>query len=173
MYELKKEISQACPAKRGHTPRKKIQKRCDTITDSKIHEFEEALGDGEGQGSLACYRPWGHQESDNNNQKSRRSNTGNSKSIPQGSGKESVQGDSSAADAKGYWFGGTMWQEERAVTVMMLVATVLSQTKCNTSGWNWPVFSVLGLTPLHALLPGSAETSIITHRCVSFALSIF
>ena len=102
MYELKKEISQACPAKRGHTPRKKIQKRWDTITDSKIHEFEEALGDGEGQGSLACYSPWGHQESDNNNQKSRRSNTGNSKSIPQGSGKESVQGDSSAADGKGY-----------------------------------------------------------------------
>ena len=22
------------------------------------HEFEQALGDGEGQGSLACYRPW-------------------------------------------------------------------------------------------------------------------
>ena len=24
------------------------------------HEFEQALGDGEGQGSLACYYPWGH-----------------------------------------------------------------------------------------------------------------
>ena len=24
------------------------------------HEFEEALGVGDGQGSLACYRPWGH-----------------------------------------------------------------------------------------------------------------
>ena len=24
------------------------------------HEFEQALGDGEGQGSLACYTPWGH-----------------------------------------------------------------------------------------------------------------
>ena len=24
------------------------------------HEFEQALGDGEGQGSLACYNPWGH-----------------------------------------------------------------------------------------------------------------
>ena len=23
------------------------------------HEFEEALGDGEGQGSLACCSPWG------------------------------------------------------------------------------------------------------------------
>ena len=28
------------------------------------HEFEQALGDGEGQGSLACYSPWGHKESD-------------------------------------------------------------------------------------------------------------
>ena len=28
------------------------------------HEFEQALGDGEGQGSLACCSPWGHEESD-------------------------------------------------------------------------------------------------------------
>ena len=28
------------------------------------HEFEQALGDGEGQGSLACCSPWGHKESD-------------------------------------------------------------------------------------------------------------
>ena len=28
------------------------------------HEFEEALGVGDGQGSLACYSPWGHRESD-------------------------------------------------------------------------------------------------------------
>ena len=27
-------------------------------------EFEQAPGDGEGQGSLACYSPWGHKESD-------------------------------------------------------------------------------------------------------------
>ena len=26
------------------------------------HEFEQALGDGEGQGSLACYSPWGCKE---------------------------------------------------------------------------------------------------------------
>ena len=26
------------------------------------HEFEQALGDGEGQGSLACCSPWGHKE---------------------------------------------------------------------------------------------------------------
>ena len=28
------------------------------------HEFEQAPGVGEGQGSLACCSPWGHQESD-------------------------------------------------------------------------------------------------------------
>ena len=38
------------------------------------HEFEQGLGDGEGQGSLACCNPWGHKELDmterlNNNQK--------------------------------------------------------------------------------------------------------
>ena len=27
-------------------------------------EFEQALGDGEAQGSLACCRPWGGKESD-------------------------------------------------------------------------------------------------------------
>ena len=28
------------------------------------HEFEEAPGVGDGQGSLACCSPWGHKESD-------------------------------------------------------------------------------------------------------------
>ena len=28
------------------------------------HEFEQAPGDGEGQGGLACCSPWGHKESD-------------------------------------------------------------------------------------------------------------
>ena len=28
------------------------------------HEFEQAPGDGEGQGSLVCISPWGHRESD-------------------------------------------------------------------------------------------------------------
>ena len=28
------------------------------------HEFEQALGDGVGQGGLACCSPWGHKESD-------------------------------------------------------------------------------------------------------------
>ena len=27
------------------------------------HEFEQTLGDGEGQGTLACCSPWGHKES--------------------------------------------------------------------------------------------------------------
>ena len=28
------------------------------------HEFEQTLGDGEGQGSLACCGSWGNKESD-------------------------------------------------------------------------------------------------------------
>ena len=28
------------------------------------HEFEQALGNSEGEGSLACCRPWGCKESD-------------------------------------------------------------------------------------------------------------
>jgi len=28
------------------------------------HEFEQALGVGDEQGSLACCSPWGHKESD-------------------------------------------------------------------------------------------------------------
>ena len=30
----------------------------------KGHEFEQAPGVGDGQGSLAHYSPWGHKESD-------------------------------------------------------------------------------------------------------------
>ena len=47
----------------------------DGITDSNGREFEQALGDGEGQGSLACCSPWDCKESDrterlnNNNNK--------------------------------------------------------------------------------------------------------
>ena len=28
------------------------------------HEFEQTLGDGKGHGSLACFSPWGHKQSD-------------------------------------------------------------------------------------------------------------
>ena len=28
------------------------------------HEFEQTLGDIEGQGNMVCCSPWGHQESD-------------------------------------------------------------------------------------------------------------
>ena len=37
----------------------------DGITDCR-HEFEQR--DGEGQGSLECYSPWGHRELDINEQ---------------------------------------------------------------------------------------------------------
>ena len=32
------------------------------------HEFDQALGDGEGQGGLECCSPWGHKESDTTEQ---------------------------------------------------------------------------------------------------------
>ena len=32
------------------------------------HEFAQTLGDSEGQGSLVCYSPWGHRESDTDKQ---------------------------------------------------------------------------------------------------------
>ena len=32
------------------------------------HEFEQAPGDGEGQGSLECCSPWGRKESDTSEQ---------------------------------------------------------------------------------------------------------
>ena len=35
------------------------------------HEFDKALGDGEGQGSLACCSPWGYKESDTTEQPNR------------------------------------------------------------------------------------------------------
>ena len=35
------------------------------------HEFEQALGGGDGQGSLACCSPWGHKESDTTEQLNR------------------------------------------------------------------------------------------------------
>ena len=38
------------------------------------HEFDQALGDGEGQGSLACSSPWSCKESDTNEQLNNNSN---------------------------------------------------------------------------------------------------
>ena len=32
------------------------------------HEFEQGPGVGDGQGSLVCYSPWGHKESDTTEQ---------------------------------------------------------------------------------------------------------
>ena len=29
-----------------------------------VHEFEQTLGDSEGQGSLLCCSPWGHKDLD-------------------------------------------------------------------------------------------------------------
>ena len=46
--------------------RRRVQQRTrwlDGITNS-MHEFEQVLGVGDGQGSLVCCSPWGHKESD-------------------------------------------------------------------------------------------------------------
>ena len=34
----------------------------DDITDTNGHQFEQGLGVGDGQGSLACCSPWGRKE---------------------------------------------------------------------------------------------------------------
>ena len=39
-----------------------------SITKLNEHEFEQTVGDSEGQGSLACCSPWGHKESDTTQQ---------------------------------------------------------------------------------------------------------
>ena len=44
-------------------------------------EFKQAPGDGDGQGSLACCRPWGLKESD----MSERMNNGSARTNPAGS----------------------------------------------------------------------------------------
>ena len=38
-------------------------------------EFEQAPGDGEGQGGLVCCSPWGHRESDTTKQLNNNSNS--------------------------------------------------------------------------------------------------
>ena len=61
--------------KTGGRRRKGLQRMrwLDGIIDSMGHESEPTLGDGDGQGSLACCSPWGHKELDTmerlNNQK--------------------------------------------------------------------------------------------------------
>ena len=49
-----------CRQRRG----RQRMKWLDGITDSNRHEFEQASGDGEGQGSLVCCTPRGSKESD-------------------------------------------------------------------------------------------------------------
>ena len=42
------------------------------------HEFEQALGDREGQGSLVCYSSWGPKESDTTEQLNNKCNNSHS-----------------------------------------------------------------------------------------------
>ena len=45
------------------------------------HEFEQALGVGDGQGSLVCCSPWGHTELDLTEQLNRSENRKESKNV--------------------------------------------------------------------------------------------
>ena len=47
------------------------------------HEFEQAPGDGEGQGSLACCSPWDRKESDTTRQLNNNSKKGRSIAVAQ------------------------------------------------------------------------------------------
>ena len=46
----------------------------DGINDNNEHELGQTLGDGEGQGGLACYSPWGRRELDMTGQLSNNNN---------------------------------------------------------------------------------------------------
>ena len=56
MKQIKKKKKESCRAIEGQ-----MIKRHHRLNG---HEFEQALGDGEGQGSLVCCSPWGCKESD-------------------------------------------------------------------------------------------------------------
>ena len=47
------------------------------------HEFEQAPGDGEGQGSLACCSQWGHKESDITERLNKNNKASRSKALSQ------------------------------------------------------------------------------------------
>ena len=44
--------------------RRRERQRMGWLDSISGHEFEQILGDGEGQEGLACYSPWGHKELD-------------------------------------------------------------------------------------------------------------
>ena len=46
------------------------------------HEFEQALGDGEGQGSLVCCSSWGHKELDTTEQLNHKSHPAIGQLLP-------------------------------------------------------------------------------------------
>ena len=58
----------------GHLPSPGIEPRSPALQTNSLpadppgkpngHESEQTLGDGEGQGGLACCSPWGHKELD-------------------------------------------------------------------------------------------------------------
>ena len=60
----------------------------DGITNSMDIEFEQTLGNGEGQGSLACSSPWGCKESDITQQLSKSSHGHTLSGVPLSNGED-------------------------------------------------------------------------------------
>ena len=76
------------------------------------HEFEQTLGDSEGQGSLACWSPWGHKEADTTER------------LNEGSWRLSVKNPPANAEDSGDgfnpWVGKTPWRRKWQPTPVSL-----------------------------------------------------
>ena len=84
-----------------------------------MHQFEQALGYGEGQGSLACYGPRGHKKSDmtewlNNNNWDAKVMVKKSKALMGGK----YSGPSITTQKAVYWT--IYWTCERLVMILVL-----------------------------------------------------
>ena len=90
------------------------------------HEFEQTLGDGEGQGSLACCSPRGHKESDTTE---RLNNSSNKAPTLGGHVIPTVSGDSEAMECDFPSCPG--WQEGNCVRTEMYGSL---NTPCNLPG---------------------------------------
>ena len=74
------------------------------------HDFEQALGDGEGQGGQACFSPWGRKESDTTEQLNW---TAVTKTTSQTTYKQNLQANQRAAAFPEPFFGSPMLAAER------------------------------------------------------------
>ena len=81
---------------------------------NSMHEFEQDLGDGEGQGSLVCCSPWGRKKSDTTEQLNNNKNEKRSSTVKQLShGLSSSEQASRVTDYRREWRGETIKLEDR------------------------------------------------------------